>query len=172
MSFSENFSAGQTPTNPSIVVIVDTSVGSDILITGRKVTITNAAGEYLVPNGTTTDFVLWSISDSSISLDILSVDQSVSIKVDWLNVSGVAIYSLTQQFCLSMFNKQFFYSLVSAQGQTPSIPQDSNYSFNMALFWATLNGAIAAVEIGDDIAGSQSLLNQCNYMQTNQSLYF
>lgn len=172
MAFVQDFSAGQNSLYPNIVVLVDTSVGADAAITGRKVTITDSNGNYLVPAGTTTDYVLWNIGDATISLNILTEDMALNIKVDWLNVSDVVLYTLTQQFCFALYSKQFFYYLIQLQGLTPTIPADTNYNSNMALFWATVNGAINAVTLASDIAASQNCLNRATAMRLQQNLYF
>lgn len=172
MALNPSFTAGQNPTSPSIVVVVDNSTGSDGSISQRRVFVQDSAGNYLVPSGTTTNYTQWSYADASIALNILQQDTAVSITVQWLDVSNTVLYTLTQQYCLDMFNKQFFYTLVQMQGVTPSIPQDSNYFSNMAIFWATLEGAENAIELASDLSASQNCLNRCTYMQQKQSLFF
>lgn len=172
MPISPAFIASQDPSNAAYVVLEDTSSGSDGSISSRRVYITNSAGTYLVPSGTTTDYVVWAYSDDSISLNILTEDTAVNIRVDWLSSGGTVLYTLTQQFCLDMYSKLFFYQLVQMQGVTPSIPQDANYSANMALFWTNVEGAEQAIILAQDLAASQNLLNQCTQMRQKQSLYF
>jgi hypothetical protein len=172
MPISPAFTAQQSPSNPNTVVLVDDSTGSDVAISSRRVYIQNSSGDYLVPTGTTTSYVVWPYADDSISLDILDEDTAVSIKLDWLNSGGTILYTLTQQFCLDMYSKLFFYQLVQMQGVTPSIPQDTNYFSNMALFWATVEGAENAIVLAQDLAASQNCLNRCTYMIQQQSNYF
>lgn len=172
MPLNPAFTASQDPSNAAYVVLTDISTGSDGAISSRKVYIQNSAGDYLVPSGTTTNYVVWPYADDSISLNILEEDTAVSIKVDWLNSGSTILYTLTQQFCLDMYSKLFFYTLVQAQGVTPSIPQDTNYFSNMALFWATVEGAEQAIVLAQDLSGSQNCLNRCTYMRQNQSKYF
>jgi len=172
MPISPAFTAAQSPSSPNVVVLTDTSTGSDVAITSRRVYVQNSAGDYLVPTGTTTDYIVWPYADDSISLNILTEDTAVSIRTDWLNVSSAVLYTLTQQFCLDMYSKRFFYELVQMQGVTPSIPQDTNYNSNMALFWATVEGAENAIVLAEDLSASQNCLNRCIFMIQNESKFF
>lgn len=172
MAFSQNFTAGQNPLYPNIVVVTDTSTDADAAITQRRVYVQDASGDYLVPTGTTTDYVEWIYSDVSISLNILTQDQAVSIKVDWLDVNNAILYTLTQQFCLPQYSKQFLYYLAQLQGLTPKIPADSNYDYNTAVLWTCVLGAMNAVEDYDDISASQNLLDRATYLRLNQAKFF
>lgn len=172
MPLSAAFTIGQNATSPNIVVAVDQSTGADATISQRRIYVQNSQGTYLVPSGTTTDYTQWAYADASISLNILTQDEAVSVRVDWLNSSNVVLYTLTQQYCLAQYSKNFLYYLVQLTGVTPSIPADTNYDSNTAIFWATLRGAINAVEVADDLSGSQNCLNRCTEMRLNQSYYF
>lgn len=166
------FTAAQNPLYPNEVIVTDTSSGSDSDITQRRVYVQDYAGNYLVPSGTTTDYVEWPLADSSITLDILTEDTAVSILVEWLDVSDVVVEELEETFCLAMYNQQFLYELVQLLGLTPSIPQDTNYSSNLANLWTAVRSAILAIEIGNDISASQASLNRATNLRINQSLYF
>lgn len=72
MSFSQNFIVAQTPANPAYILISDTSTGSDPSIIGRRITITDCFGNYLVPTGTTTNYIDWPLLDNPISLNVLT----------------------------------------------------------------------------------------------------
>lgn len=172
MSLSPNFTAAQDAVYPNIVILADTSTGSDSDITSRKVYITDDEGNFVVPDGTTTDYIVWPYSDTTISLNILQYDMALSIRVDWLNDAGEVLYSLANQFCFALFNKQFYYQLVEQQGLTPRIVQDTVYFFNVATFWSLVTGAINAVEVNNDITASQECLDAATNMRENQDTYF
>lgn len=172
MAFSENFSISQTALDCGLVIAEDTSTGSDAAITQRRIYLQNNAGDYIVESGVTTDYNVWAWATNPISLDLLTEDQAVSIRVDWLDVSNVVLYTKTQSYCLAYFNKQFFYYLIQLQSLTPGIVQDANYSSNMALFWATVSGAVNAVTIGNDLSASQNSLDRATEMRLNESKYF
>lgn len=170
MPLSPNFTAGQNPNSPSVIVLNDTSSGSDVLVTSRRVYITDSAGNAVVPSGTTTSYVVWAIADTEISINCLTQDMALSIKVDWLDVSNTILYTLTQQFCFPAFNQQFAYSL--CQGLVPPITLNTNYSSNLAALWTSIKGAINAVVENNDIQNSQNCLNQATYLQNNKNLFF
>lgn len=172
MSFSPSFSVIQTPANPSIVMLEDTSTGSDVLISARRIYIQDYTGNYLVPDGVTTDYTPWPLSTDPISLNILTQDTAVNIRVDWVNSLGVELYTSSNNYCLSEFNKQFLYYLIQLQSLTYNVIQDTNYWGNVAIFWTNIIGAINSVEIGNDIYASQVCLNRATNMQTNQSYFF
>lgn len=172
MPFSPSFTISQTALNPALIIAEDTSVGSDVLIVGKRITFTTAMGTTLVESGVTTSYNTWPTADNPDSFDVLTEDFALSILVQWVNSGGTALYSSTQSYCLAYYNKQFMYYLVQQQSLTPGIVQDSNYFSNLATFWTTIVGAVNAVEIGNDIAASQNMLNKGTYMRNNQSLYF
>ena len=166
------FTVAQSALSPSNVLISDTTVGPDPTITQRRVYVQTATGSYLVPTGTTTDYIVWSYSLPSITLDILTTDQAVAITVQWLDVSNTVVDTLTQEDCLAEYNKQFLVYLGQLQAVTPGILQDSNYATNLTVYYAYIVYAIKMVEIGADIASSQNLLNKATFMMQNQNSFF
>lgn len=172
MSFSPSIVVSQSALTPSNVTILDDSAGSDGAITKRRVYVQNAQGTYLVPSGTTTDYTQWALVDTSIVLNILTQDECVNIIVQWLSVTNVVLYTYENQYALSEYNKQFLVYLVSAQGLTPGVVQDSNYSGNIAVFWTNVIAGINQVEFAADIAGGQACFNRATFMRLNQANYF
>lgn len=172
MALTASFSAGQNPLTPSSITLVDTSTGTDVNVVRRIVYVTNNDGDFLVPSGIVTDYFVWPYADSSISVSILDQDTACNIEVQWQDVSDVALYTVVEQFCFSQYTKQELYYLVQLQGLTPNIPSDANYNSDVAILWATLLGAINAVEQYDDIAASQNCLDRCFNMIQKQELFF
>jgi hypothetical protein len=172
MALSPAFTISQSALSPSNITATDTSTGSDGAITSRRIYFQTSQGTYLVESGTSTDYEVWSYSDSSETFNVLTTDQALSITVQWLDVSNNVLYSLTQVFCLSEFNQQFFYYLIQQQALTPNIIQDSNYFSNIANYWMNITGAIQAIEIGADVSASQNCLNRATYMMDNQANFF
>lgn len=172
MPISPSFEISQSAIAPSVITATDTSTGSDAGIFARRIYFQTTYGTYLVQSGVTTDYNPWNYADAEESFTVLTEDYALSITVQWVNVGGTVLYTLTQVYCLSEFNKQFFYYLVQQQAITPSILQDTTYASNMAVYWTNIIGAIQAVEIGADIAASQNCLNRATNMMNNQTLYF
>lgn len=172
MSFVPSIAVSQLAATPQNITVVDDSVGSDPAITGRKLFIQTAQGTYLVPTGNSTDYITWILANTSITVDVLTSDQCVNIICQWINVSGTVLYEYENQYALAEYNKQFLVSLVSAQGLTPGIVQDANYSGNMATFWVNITAGINQVEFAADIQGGQNCFNMATYMRQNANLYF
>lgn len=171
MAITPSFSVSQSALTPSQVTLTDTSIGSYDTITKRRAYVQDAYGNYLTGNGTI-NYTEWSLANQFIILDILSQDSAVNIQVDWLDVSNVVINTVNGNYALSQFGKQFFFYLVQLQGLTPGVYQDSNYSANMAIFWANLVGGDNAIIYGNDLQGAQESYNREIQMQLNQNMYF
>lgn len=172
MPLSPAFSISQTALNTRLAIATDTSTGSDVAITGRRITFTTNSNTTLVVSGTTTSYNLWALVDTTASFNILPQDYALSILVQWVNVSGTVLYSSIQSYCLAYNNKQNFYYLIQQQALTPNIVQDANYYSNLAIYWANIIGAEQAIEIGNDLSASQNCLDRATEMLTNEAKYF
>lgn len=172
MPITPAFTAAQSGLTPSVVTLTDTSTGSDVLITQRRVYFQTNQGAYLVPSGTLTDYATWAYADTSESFDILTVDYALSVTVQWLDSSDTVLYTLTQLYCFPQNLKNFFYYLFQQQALSPIVPLDTNYYLNISTLWSNIIGAIQSVEVGADIASSQNCLNRATYMMQNESEFF
>ena len=174
MPLTPLFTASQTIGLPNIITLTDTSTGSDVAITSRRVYLVNSAGEYVVPSGTTTDYIVWSYSDASISLDVLTQDTALNITVQWLNVGNTVLYTKTTLFCFTLYGEQFLFNLTEAEAAitNPSIIQDSDYLTNFFNLRLCIDNANQAVSIGGNIYVSQSQLSKEQYIINNQNLFF
>lgn len=166
-----SFTVGQSASFPSIVQVTDTSTNVTGTITQRRVTISNAYGEYLTGDGNV-NYTAWPLADQSISLDILDEDIGANVLVQWLDVDNNVVESLTDQFPLPQFNKQFFYQLVQNQGLKPTILADTNYDSDSVNFYMNIVGGINAVELYDDIAACQNCFNRATEYRLKQSYLF
>lgn len=172
MSFTPNFSVAQTALNPSLVIANDISTGVDAAIAQRRIYFKDSQGENVVPVGTTTNYVQWMLVDNPINIDLLTKDQALEVRVDWLDAGGIVLYTKTQKYCFSQNSKQFLYYLIQLQSLTFNVIQDTNYWGNVALLWTNIIGAINSVEIADDIYASQVCLDRASYLASNQEKFF
>lgn len=173
MSFIPSFAVAQLQSNLSIFRATDTSVGSDGAITGRKVYITNAANNYLVPVGNASPvFVAWSIGDISVDINVLTRDLALTIKTDWLDVSGNVLYTVTNEYNFDARNRQFFYYLAQQQTGYPPIVQNTNYFRNAGVFYTNLEGAKYAILFEGSLVNAQPGLDRATLMAQQQSKYF
>ncbi len=172
MPIVPSIAVSQLAATPQNITITDDSSGADAAISVRRVYIQTAQATYLVESGTTTDYEVWLYANSSITLDVLTQDECVDITVQWLNSSNVVLYTYQNQYPLAEYNKQYLVGLVAAQGLTPGIVQDTNYSGNIATFWTNIIAGINQVEFAADIAGGQNCFDRATYMRVNQANYF
>lgn len=173
MPFSPSFTVGQSLSNPGAVTLTDDSSGSDVLITQRRAYFTDEAGNYIVPSGTTTDYVAWALATNPITINsLLSVDTAVLILIQWLNSSNVVLYESSNEFCLRAYNKQQFVYLIQQQALNPGIVQDTVYYSNLCQYWINIVGANTMTEDAANLSGSQNCLNRATEMLQNESSYF
>ena len=93
MALSENFTASVDFATQNLLHLQDVSTGSDSAVTSRRVYLTKSDGTYLVPQGTLTDYIVWSYSVSFIDINVLDRDYALNITVEWLNSANVALYT-------------------------------------------------------------------------------
>lgn len=175
MAISPAFTISQSALTPAVITAVDTSTGTYGTITARRIYFQNSQGNYLTTGGTistTPTYLDWPLANVTQSFSVLTEDAALAITVIWVNSGGTTVNELTQLYCLSRFNRNFFYYLIQQQGLTPGILQDTTYFSAISTYWMNIIGAINAVEDGADIAGSQNCLNRATFMQQNQNDYF
>lgn len=173
MAITPSIAVSQSPITPQNITIEDNSTGTDGAIASRRIYITDANGQPIVPPGTTTDYINWSYAQSSITLsDLLTQDTAAAILVLWLNGAGATLYQFDSTYPLSQFGKQFFYYLIQLQGLQPSVYQDINYAKSISDFWVYLKAGDNAVTYGNDIAAAQNCYNKEIYMKDNQTIFF
>jgi hypothetical protein len=175
MPLTPNFSTSQQAGLPSNVIITDTSTGSDLAIVSRRVFLVNYAGEYVVADGTTTNYTVWPLAQSSISIDCLSADAALSVTVNWVNAAGVTLYTKTSLAGFTLFNLTFYYSLTQGQAaiSNPSyILQDNTYFQNKSKLKTLIESGNNAVTLGYDITSAQVCYDLATYMVNNQNNLF
>ena len=115
MSFTPNFTTYQLAGSPSTIYLEDTSTGSDVAITQRRIYITDYEGNYVVPSGTTTDYVNFPLIHNTIYIDCLTEDMALTVTVQWLDVNNVVLYDKTDLIGFTLYNETFYYSLTQGQ---------------------------------------------------------
>lgn len=172
MALTPSFTASQSSGLPSTIVLTDTSTGSDVTITKRRVFLLQSNGEYLVPTGTTTNYIEWSLADVSISLDVLSQDTALSITVQWLSVGNVVIANKTTSFAFTAYNETFYYGLTESQVANSSLSSSNDWYQNKMILRVELDSATQAIAFASDIFSAQSALNRATYISTNSNFFF
>lgn len=172
MSFTPSFSVLQSPQNPALLFFQDTSTGSDVAIASRRIYIQGWNGEFIVPSGVTTDYIVWPLVDTEITVDVFTQDTAANVRVEWLDGTDAVLYTTNSNYCFSEYNKQFFYYLIQQQSLTYNVVQDGNYFGNLGVYWINIVSAINSIVIGNDIYASQVCLNRATNMMNNQSYFF
>lgn len=172
MAIVPAIAVSQSAISPQNVTITDESTGVDATIAARRLYIQDGNGEFIVPAGTTTDYILWSYADPAITVTALTQDTAASITVLWVDSGGTTLYQYNNTYPLSEYGKQFFYYLVQQLGLTPATFQDSNYGGNLSMFWAFIKAGDNAITYGNDIFAAQQCYNKEIEMMNNQSKYF
>lgn len=143
MALSPNFSVSQTFGLPSKVTLADTSTGSDGAITQRRVYLRKPDGTFLVPSGTSTEYIQWSYSASSIIIDALDKDYALSITTQWLNVLNVVLYDKTIPTGLTLYNSTNSYQRTQKLTGNPILINDDD-------FWERKEALRECIESGND----------------------
>lgn len=172
MSLSASFSVSQNIGNPSTLIFTDTSTGSDGSISARRIYLRKSDGTYLVPSGTTTNYIEWAYANSTISLDVMDKDYALFIEVDWVDSGGTALYTSSDTFVFTLYSETFYYSLTQQLAGNYPIIADDNYYSNKLRLRTEIDSANQAIAIGGDIAASQACLERAKQLVDNQSLYF
>lgn len=167
MAFSPDFSISQIIGQPSIVVLADISTGTDGTITQRRVYLRKADGTFKVPTGTSTDYIQWSYSDSSISIDALDTDYSFDIVVQWLNVSNTVIYDKTIATGLTLYNETYNYGLTRMFSANPLLINDDDFFDRMSSVRTVVDSGNQAVSFAEDIFAAQQCYNYGSSIRIN-----
>jgi len=179
MPITASFTTSQEVGSPQNIVLTDTSTGSDVTATTRRIYIVNAAGEYITESGTTTAvaYTEFPLADgSSITLDVLDFDMALYITLTYNTVAGAVVATVTNLRGFTLYNRSFYYTLTQAQAMQnqppPMIMQDSNYYTNKGILITEIEAGDNAIEYGSDITSAQAAYDRATYMVAKQNTYF
>lgn len=171
--FTPNFTTSQSSGLPNIIVANDSSTGSDVNISQRRIFLLKSDGTYLVPTGTTTNYVQWALANSSINLDVLKKDMGLTITVQWLNVNNVVLYTSTISFGFTAYNETFYYGLT--QGEVPIVTPNiinTDYYQNKMLLRVFLDSGNQSISFAGDIYNAQNCYDNATYLVSNANFNF
>ena len=174
MALIPNFSAAQSSGTPNIITLTDISSGSDGSIVARRVYLLQADGTYLVPSGTSTQYVTWALINSTIALNVLTQDTALTITVNWVDINGATVQQKIISYGFDAYGQTFFYGLSDGQVPitNPSVTLSTNYYQNKMQFYCYLVSAAQAITYASDIVKAQTNYDADAFMITNQTLYF
>jgi hypothetical protein len=172
MALTPNFTATQLLGQPDIIVLTDTSTGSDVAVTSRRVYLRDAYNDTIVPAGTLTAYVAWAIGDPSINIDVLTKDMALYVKVEWLNVSNAVLYEKEVLYGFKGFNEDFAFALTGYLANNYKRTADSGFLDNLFLLRTYIDSGNQAIELGGDIAKAQTLYDQATAIRTKSQYIF
>lgn len=167
MPIVPNFSASQTWGNESIVVLQDTSTGSDVAITQRRVYLRTALGTFLVPEGTSTEYVEWAYASSSISIDALDKDYALDIIVQWLDVSNAVLYDKTISVALKLYNLTWNYSKTQWLSGNPLLINDDGFFERKSMMRTFIDDGDEAIDYAADVFSAQQCFDLGTQLRLN-----
>jgi hypothetical protein len=172
MAIVENFTASQVLGFPSQIVFTDTSTGSDAGIAARRIEIVDSDGNYIVEEGTTTDYEVWPYADATITLDLLTIDRAVYITVYWVNSGGATLYDKTELTVFRLYSITYYIYLIKTQSSNIRLRENANFYLNEIRLLCSLQEAYDAVYYAGDIASAQAALTRAKQLVDNPSYFF
>lgn len=172
MPLTPNFSCSQDAGDIETLTITDTSTGSDAGLTLRLVFFRKYDGTYLVPEGTTTDYVVWPIGQSSLDIeDMLDKDYCLDITVNWYTGSS-ATYTKTILTLFTAYGELFLRQLTQAVAADRQLITRQNYWVNKLKLRTLIDDATQAVELLNDQTIATFCLNEAKVLTDNPSTFF
>ena len=172
MPLTPNFTASQVISTPNLLILEDTSTGSDAAITTRRVYMQKSDGTYLVESGTTTDYEVWSLATgNTISFNVLDKDYALNITVEWRDNSNV-LYTKTTTYCFSTYAKIYNVKLSKAQISTPERLDGDNWLSTKFALNTYIRAADDAITLGAGISIAQLSLNKAKFIIDNPKLVY
>lgn len=160
MAISPNFTVGQNLGEPSVVVLTDTSTGSDGNITQRRVYLKKPDGTFLVPSGTSTEYVVWDYSDSSIEIDALDKDYALIITVQWLDVSNTVLYDKSVPSGLTLYNVTNSYGRTQKVSGNTLLINDDDFWERKMILRECIDSGNEAIELASDMFAAQKCYDE------------
>lgn len=173
MAFTANFTTSQNLGFPSRITFADTSQGTvDPLVVARRIYLLDASGNYIVVSGTTTQYELWSIALATINISPLLIDKALSVRVDWVDVGGNALYTKTVLTLYPLYAKTYYIALIKSQSSRPRLIDHANFYVNEIKLLCSIQEATNAVDLAGDIASAQAALTRAKQLVDKPSYFF
>ena len=172
MSFIPNFSPSQNIVSPSILILTDSSTGSDAGITDRFVTIQTYDGTYLNPIGNSGNSIEWTLSSgNTIDIDCMDKDYAILITVNWFGGSTV-LYTKQILAVFTAYARTFRVKLLKALESNPNQIDSVNFFNVFSGITCYIDGADESVSLMNDITLSQLCDTKAKFFIDNPSLSF
>jgi len=173
MAFIPLFGASQSAGTPSSLTFTDVSTGTDAAITQRRILLLQSDGTYLVPSGTSTNYISWALATNPLIIaDLLDTDYSLSIVVQWLDVNNAVLYTKTVLYDFPTYENYFLYNLTTAQASNPALLNNQNFYLSKVTLRCHVDDAVQAVTLGNDIYSAQASNNRGMFLVNHPKTFF
>lgn len=174
MALEASFSVVQLGT--STLVFTDDSTGADATVSERRIYLQQYDQTYLVPDGTTTDYIVWDIDDATITLvGILDRDYALDITVIWVaaNPDPDGTYEYEQLTEFDAYTMTFLQGILAQKAaRYPTIVNDNKFNLNVFKLYTYVLDARNAITVIQNIYLSQAALDLAYYMMQNTNNFF
>jgi hypothetical protein len=165
-----SFTASQDAGNITVATFTDTSTGLGS-VTGRFIYLRKYDGTYLVPTGTTTDYVFWPAADTSIDIDCLDKDYCLDVTVVWY--SGSSINTQTTSLVLfTAYSELFLRQLTQALAANRTLLTNHNFWYNTIKLRTKIDNAEQAVSLINDQTIATFCLDEAKKLTDNIQVFF
>jgi len=173
MALTVNFTSSESLSSNNLVTFTDTSTGTDLTITTRRIYIRLANGNWLTTAGesTTSAYESWDYSLATIQLDLLSKSTTANVTVEWYAGASL-VYTKTILMEWDLYDYVFLFGLLSAQTSFPAVNDNQGYWPNSFKMVTGIFQSESAVTNMDDLYSSQAALDRNQYLIDNQNLFF
>ena len=175
MAFNGNFTVTPNTSVISKFTLTDTSSGTDSNLTGRRVYLYKTDGTTIVPSGTSTEYIVWAIANSTMEIDVLDKDYAISIVVIWVSSAPLSPPSEYTKTVITDFNapysNTFWYGLIQQMAANSFVYADNNFATNLGKLVTDIDNSTQSVVYSDQYS-AQAALDRVYNMIVNQSTYF
>lgn len=172
MPFVPLFTVAQPLGSPSEITLTDSSTGSDGAITQRRVYFQKWNGEYLVEEGTSTEYEAWALADTSDTFDVLPASEALKITVQWLDVSNAVLYDKVGYYGLTEDAEEFDYGLTQNVASNPLLINDNNFWRNKLKLRILIESGNNAITNVSDIYSAQQCYDMATEIQGDAQYLF
>lgn len=166
------FNVSQTIGSPSEITLTDVSTGSDGSITQRRAYFQKWNGDFLVEDGTTTDYEPWALIDTSATFDLLPASEALKITVEWLDVSNAVVESKVVFYGLTEDAEDFDYGLTQNVASNNQLMNDNNFWRNKLKLRILIESGNNAITSVSDIYSAQQCYDMATELQSNSQYAF
>lgn len=172
MAIAPNFTAQQVVGFPSQIVLNDTSTGSDVTITARRVYLIKKDGTYLTPSGSTTDYIAWAIADASVTIDALLKDYSLVVLVQWLDINNAVVVDKSLLFGFTLYNETFDYYTTQMLTANNFLITDNDFWPNKSKLRTDIDAGNQAISLASDQGNAQLCYDEATKLRVGSKYYF